>query len=835
MRTHPIAPVLLLAALVTLIGLGLGGCSRSLKTSLLPNQRPTVRLTSAPVDTTSETFYVYKMNWVGYDPDGRVARFEYVVDPPTRAGVDTPWVTTQRNEQIISFTASKPESMKTAQPRSQGFHVFVIRAVDDRGAHSEPAARAFYSYGIAPTVQIDSPRPSALRVPSVAPAMRIRWSGKDFIDPNGTLFEKPVQYKYKLFKRGSGVPWTAWLLEPDSLRRQFAPGFAGWDSTGPEGAQVQYTNLIPNSEYMFVVVSFARSGAYSPIFSLDANVLCFYVGFAGVYGPQLTMYNSFFQFTYPTGGFPSPLDPTWAVQLQAPSAQPLTFNWFAVPPEGSDMRRYRWVLDLVNLDDETPRPRQDDWYHWSPWSLGTTSATIGPFSGAGGDTGEVHNFYIEAEDINGLVSLGWIQFRVFRPTFDKPLLIVDDTRYNVDQRARSAPPSSPDSLLSPGGAWPSKSELDTFLHAVGGVRWRMTPNGMLSAPGILRGYRYDTLGTRNGRENPTTPLSLLGHYQHLIWMTDGFGSIWEPGEIGGPPTSSIQPMTTLRYMSGPNRQNTLATWVSQGGRLWALGGGFGNATNGPWNNRINDIHQARVYTSVGSRPDLTPGRFMYDLAHWRSEFRPLGPVNVTVARYDQPDPVPPTPPVPGGWTGGRFADPRYLDLPVQLAKKDPVTDPIYPYRSYNDFYRGDIFIEFISLENYITELQAPSPQRPDSLVEVSTLDTLYLVYGPVYWPKMLNATEGVNAMMTVYHGADNTELVFSGHDIWNFRRPDCVGLVDFVLNRMWGLQRTAPFASAASLPAADRPTATSVQRAALRPLVMPGRRPAETPTFMRLR
>ena len=83
MRIHAIAPVLALAAL---IGLGSAGCSKQLKNTVIPNQLPTVRLTWAPIDTKTAAFYVYKMNWVGYDPDGRVTRFEYVVDPPTAKG-----------------------------------------------------------------------------------------------------------------------------------------------------------------------------------------------------------------------------------------------------------------------------------------------------------------------------------------------------------------------------------------------------------------------------------------------------------------------------------------------------------------------------------------------------------------------------------------------------------------------------------------------------------------------------------------------------------------------------------------------------------------------------
>ena len=800
-----------LPALAALALSGLPGCSRQMHGQFVPNQRPTVRLTWAPLDTTSEYFYVYRMNWVGFDPDGRVVAFDYALDPPSAAGSETTWVRTVKNERTITFTATRPESLPTPghprTARSQGYHVFLVRSVDDLGAHSVPIARAFFSFGVAPIVQIDAPRPSPLLSPTVGPAVLITWTGKDFIDPNGFVFDKPVQYKYKLYKNGPEIPFNTWIQNPDSLRRQVAPEFAGWDSTGPDSAFVRYTNLTPNSEYLFVVVAIGRSGAYSPIFDLNSNMLRMYVGYAGQMGPQITLYNSFFSFTYPSGGFPSPLDLSWSIQLQVPAGQPLTFNWFALPSSGSLMKRYRWALDLQNLDDETPRVDQFDWYHWSPWSLNQTSATIGPFTGAGGDTGEVHNFYLEAEDINSLLSLGWIQFRVYKPTFNRDLLVVDDTRFGVDQISRTQPPGRTDSLQAPSGTWPTRAELDTFLFAVGGVRWQMAPAGRLSPPGIFKGYRYDTLGTRHGQENPTVSLSLLGQYRHLVWMTDLRGSL-----MASNPTSMTLPTTTLLFMSRPNRQNTLSTWVSQGGQLWALGGGFGNATNSPWNNLNNDNNQVRTYSSVGTRPDLVAGRFMYDLAHWRSEFRTFGPVFVRYSRYDQPDPTVEYPPPPSYWTGGRFTNPNvdYTSLPTTLQFRDPATDPIWPYRSLGDFYVGNqaysgngVNLEYVTLENYILE-QMPVPSNPDSSAETSALDTLYLAYGTSYPGQMLQYAQGVNAVMTYYHGLENAPLVFSGTDIWSYRRQDCVALVDFVLGRLWGLSRNAPYVPRAVAPSLVR-------------------------------
>jgi hypothetical protein len=839
MRIRTIAPVLALAAL---LGLGGAGCSKQLQHTVLQNQPPTVRLTWAPIDTQSEVFYIYKLNWVGYDPDGRVIRFEYAIDPPRGPGAVIEWMSTTKNEETFRFESATPESSfdHSTVPRSEGFHVFAIRAVDNLGAVSEPVERAFYSFGVAPTVQILEPLPQVLLTPRVTPAVRINWTGKDFVDPNGYAFEKPLYYKYAIFKRGNpGVNWSAWVQNPDSLRREVAPAFAGWDSIAPETPEVQFTNLTTNSEYLFVVVAFGRSGAYSPIFGLRTNMLRMEVGLAGELGPRITLFNSFFQYSYSTGGWS--LDPQRAIQIQVPAAVPITFNWIAEPPLGSVMRRYRWVVDLVALDDNTPRTNQNDWYHWSSWSQ-ATAATIGPFVGSEGDTGEIHNFYLEAEDVNGLVSLGWVQFRVYRPTFDRDLLIVNDTRYQVDEISRIQPPGRIDSLRAPFGVWPSRAELDTFLFAVGGVPWKMKAGGLLSPQGLFRGYSFDTLGTRYGQVIPTVPLGLLGHYRHIIWMTD------KAGAYDGDPTDRTVPMPTLLYMSAPGRQNTLSTWVNQGGRLWALGGGFGGATNKPWNNSSNDINQIRTYSSVGTRPDLTSGRFMFDLAHWRSEFRTYGPVFVSFSRYDQPDPtVTEYPPPPVYWKGGTFTNPEvdYTVLPPTLRFRDPATDPLWPDRSYPEYYVGNesyssigVSIEFISLENYILEaIPAPTPTNPDRTIERSTLDSLYLVYGSGYAKQMNQSSEGqgVNVAMTYYHGLENAPLVFSGMSIWDFRRPDCLGLVDFVVGRLWGLPKTTLYtAPRATVPSFARRSAMPALQTPQRP---PGsvRQPVGTSTFQRWR
>jgi hypothetical protein len=78
--------------------------------------------------------------------------------------------------------------------------------------------------------------------------------------------------------------------------------------------------------------------------------------------------------------------------------------------------------------------------------------------------------YVQAEDDLGARSLGIVRLRVFVVSFERPLLVVDDTRFELDK-------------LAPGGCvapytkqWPSAAELDTFLYARGGVPWKCTVN-----------------------------------------------------------------------------------------------------------------------------------------------------------------------------------------------------------------------------------------------------------------------------------------------------------------------------------------------------------------------
>ena len=738
------------------------GCSKRLQDAVgLLNQRPTVLLEATSAPTGDTEAFATRLHWTASDPDGRVDHY-LVTEDVAAFERESGWTPTSARDQTLSYRRAVTTGVAPTGAAARPFRFFAVRAVDDRGLTSLPGYVALFDGNVAPTVTIDQPMPSNLITVSVPPDLWIYWHGADADGPGG----RPAKYKYMLVRHDGTVPWDTWISNPDSLRRQFAPGFAGWDSISGDSVRVHYSNLAVASEYLFVITALDAEGAYDPVFSLNKNMLRFFVVAQGSTGPRLTIFNETFTYTYPAGGIPAVLDSNWVIRTQAPADQVLSLNWYAQPPVGSMIRAYRWALDIGDIHDETARSYPNDLSHWSRWDAVTQSVKLNP--GLLPPASGPRRLFIEAMDINGLTSLGVVEFTFVSSAFDRDLLIVKDTRRQVDQVVSG----NPDSLRIPAGTWPSAAELDTFLFAVGGVRWRMTPNGTLSTPGIFHGYSYDTLGTRRGLADPTIPLDVLGHYRHVVWITDAAGA-----ELTGAPASALTPMTTLRFMSSGNGQNTLATWVKAGGRLWGLGGGFGNATNSAWNTTNNDVTY-RVYSSVGYRPDLVPGRFMYDLAHWRSQFT-LAPASPCVVRRS-PFPVSD----PAGTSG-------FVLLPIALGNKQPTTDPLPPYRSSGPYYGNTINIplEYLSLPDTIVERVIRSPKQ--SLL-VQALDTLMVATGPSLPAQGANpaADRIVNPVMTHYHGADCGPVVFTGFDIWSWTRGDCVRLVDAVLQGYWGLSRS---------------------------------------------
>jgi hypothetical protein len=130
--------------------------------------------------------------WAGDDPDGRVDHFEYAIDPGPK---DTVWVNTPRSEEVLFFSSTTPEGIKgDPVPKARDYHVLVLRAVDNQGAMSPFKTRAFYSYTVAPSVEIVEPHPNEFIEEKVPPTLTV--TGRHRSD--GQINTRPVRYLFRL-------------------------------------------------------------------------------------------------------------------------------------------------------------------------------------------------------------------------------------------------------------------------------------------------------------------------------------------------------------------------------------------------------------------------------------------------------------------------------------------------------------------------------------------------------------------------------------------------------------------------------------------------------------
>src|SRR5260221_11161600 len=311
------------------------------------------------------------------------------------------------------------------------------------------------------------------------------------------------------------------LQNPDSLRRrEAAKNWAGWDSTTADTQFVQFTNLTPDKSYLFALIGFDEAGAYSPVFDLNSNLLQLAVGKAVSLGPKIHIFNQYIDFLYDSGGYST--DPLREIPVEIPTHVLITVNWEAVPTQGSRIQYFRWMVD-GNINDQTQRTDEvNDYIHWTQQSpTMPNSFDLRPFENG------VHRFYLECADNNGQKSLGILKMTAVTPSFDHELLVIDDTRLELDKfptpRQLTDPPSRYTKPL------PSRSEMDTFLFARGNFPWRCTRNpatgDTVSLPGLFAGYSFDTLGTRLNLENAANGVlrSRSRQYKDHLWLVDGEG------------------------------------------------------------------------------------------------------------------------------------------------------------------------------------------------------------------------------------------------------------------------------------------------------------------------
>lgn len=755
------------------------GCGKT-SMMLAPNAPPTLTLTSGPIDTsaTNPVSWSVAITWDALDPDGTIDHVSYAVDPPSAAnvaaGADTVWVGTKENGVVALFRAATPDSL-TGRLTSRDFHVFVARAWDNAGGASEPVVRAFYASTVAPSARIEKPVPAAGQLLPVPRSFTIRFSGDD---PDGIGTHDPVGFRVRLVSDQNPL-FRALGSDPDSLRREaLANDWRGWSTLPGDQTSFELTGLPEDTQWIFAVAAEDAAGAVTPVFSFDRNLIRLLI--SDTSGPRLRVLGPGLDYTYNSGS--TSADSSRWLSVTFPTTSTTSFSWSAIPSPGRAITGYRWVLDPDTLESETPRSDElTDTRHWSAWSdVARSTGSIGPFRDAD------HMLYIQAEDDLEARGLAIVRLRVFAVSFDRPLLVVDDTRFELD---RMAPGGCVASYTKP---WPSAAELDTFLCAVGGVPWRCTvnPPGALSPPGLFAGYAADTVDTRLGSQAAVqrVPLSLLTRYRSVIWLTDQEAAL-DPGTVGSP-------LSILRWISRAGNVRAIEDYSRLGGRVWFAGGGTALATLIERDVKTNNTLANTVFTG----PELDPATPVVALVHLHSRINATRGI-VALSRSAA---------ARGGWSGhgptGALSSPDYSGLPASLAMRSATTDPIPATRlasQANQFYGAGIGMEYAHGSIVTEDFGGAGGARLES-----ALDTLLEVVGATIESPPAPA-------MFYYHGRDNGPVLFSGFDLWSWSRSDAQALVDFVLRDVWGLPRSAPAAVGSAIPSPG--TARTVRARGLDP------------------
>ena len=770
------------------------GCGKKLQSlSGLANQPPTVALTGAPLGSAKAVQVAYALHWTGSDPDGRVDHYLVTDNPRLFKGTEG-WARADETARMLVLGRAAPAGEPGVAPVARAARAgaaaassvptrlpdptfFAVRAVDDQGAVSAPAIKSFMGTDETPLVIIYSPTPRRIDAAQVGSTVRIRWSA---YYPSAPIPNHLARYRFKLIAE-SDPDFAAALSDPDSIRREYAPDFAGWSEVPGDTLGHTYTGLPLFGNFIFALVGFDDAGTYTPIFSFENSLLRMRVTYITTGGPVFTVYGDTFRNMYRMGGFFA--DTATAVHDDVIGTS-IRLGWHAQAAAGSSVKAYRWAVDIADPLDETPRRNALDLHHWSRWSLAETTAVVSLRLPQPSSTRRF--LYTEAISDAGLTSLVITRFDFDPPTFSQPLLIVNDTR-RLPER------------VTPGqvrldGAWPNAAELDSFLFARGGVPIQGYPAGSMSSPGIFSSYGFDVFDTGAYPTKDTVPLAeLLSRYRSVVWITDGNAA----GNPYGFPTRG----SLLSLMSRPGAQNTLEAYVIGGGRLWLAGGGAAYAASIiAFNNPANDMGEL-VYSSTDG--ELKPGSFMFDVPRWQSELRSR--IHVQYGAYAAGVlPVMAAAPVVGTPRGGRGRFPAVLEL------RDPSTDPLPPLRTPEDFKPDptQIDMEYLSLPNSIVggvrdigdgrgmrrgnehgdEGGHGHGDEGEHGGAFSLLDTIYTC-------AELPPDPSANyPCMTVFRGRDGAEVVFTGFDLWTWKRSQVAAMVDAIVGDMWhqGRGRVGP-------------------------------------------
>ena len=519
------------------------------------NEAPEIWLSSGPVegDTTGYQVHFY---WSGWDSDGEIEYYEFVVcegkpygfNPADTTGLDK-WNNTAVHDSIFRVPAdanARPWDVNEFYTIYDKTHTFFVRAVDLEGKRSKPAYRSFTAWTLAPTITIERPIGISRTYSTV---ITFGWTGSDPIDGLANR-QDPDSIRYLwtkiLDKEGlykADFPIIDDLNEnPEDYEDLWGP-WIHYRADGDSGKETMLGDdeiLELAHQYIFALQAKDDAGAVTSVFDEDLNVRRFLVSLKS--GPLLTLSESSlgtYQFLGPDMNY---------IQHDLPPGVPMNFSWKAEAENyGAEIRSFRYGWDIQQLDDP------------SQWAVDAspfirTAETKTFYSG-------IHRFLVEVVDNGQKITYGKIELTIIPFSMERNLLWVDDYPLGVHI------PSMTD---------PSEEVHDTFWVDICRKTIDFRPDRDV----------YDVKANNNPPE-----MRQIGHYANIIWTySPSIRTAWR----------GVIPFTPETAVGQGTRQaiNYLSLFLLKGGHLLSSGR----------SDRAGGLYDAFI------APPLLPASFRTDMA-----------------------------------------------------------------------------------------------------------------------------------------------------------------------------------------------------------------------------
>lgn len=519
----------------------------------VPNRAPVVDLTSGPLDGDADAFYRVHFFWSGFDSDGQVDHYEYLLTDDETTGslvIDAniydalaalgyAWTATGAFDARFVVSADQfPDLDEPAdsiywQPDPLRFHAqhsFFVRAVDDEGAVSTlPAHRTFTATTFAPEASITYP--ADLGAPGgfddFSSFVRFRWTGRDSLQDGSEIEPDSSRTAILPADYFPDDPIAGSLIElPDSL---WGP-WTGWN-TGPTdssaGGQEELLDLEAlfgsplDGQFAYFVQAKDEAGAVTSHYEDGVNLRKLRV--VETLRPRLLIRSPLFGVRV--------VDHDQGLAFSAAADVDHVVSWSGSAEHyGSEIDGYRHGWDIVDPENDA---------EWSPWSAdGTGSAFNYP--------GGAHRLDIQCRDLAGNVLAVAVEIDFIPVTLERGLLFVDDYS-NLGSE-------------DPGQGWPDGPEYSwgTFPHS--DAQQKAFWDGVLAD---YTGYDPDLDFFRVTVVDDTVPFAILAGYRRALWEV----------REASPGASALHRTAGFvdAYATGWTPVDYLSVWLEAGGQLLLCG------------------------------------------------------------------------------------------------------------------------------------------------------------------------------------------------------------------------------------------------------------------------